>query len=199
MSESELASAIATLCSGATADTHAEPIRGFCLFALTLLRDHAIRAHRVVISVPEQKMAVLEKGDPIATYPVSTSKFGLGDYRGSWGTPLGKLEVASKIGDAAPLGAVFKDRRFTGEVIPIDAPGRDPIVTRILWLRGRELAKSERLRVASFTFTARRKSGTSDCPSAMAAFACARAMSFNFTTSSVSEPRSRSSIPRCTR
>jgi lipoprotein-anchoring transpeptidase ErfK/SrfK len=95
-------------------------------------------AHRVLISVPEQKMAVLEKGVPIATYPVSTSKFGLGDYRGSWGTPLGKLEVASKIGTAAPLGAVFKDRRLTGEIIRPDAPGRDPIVTRILWLRGTE-------------------------------------------------------------
>ena len=78
-------------------------------------------AHRVIISVPEQRMAVLEQGKPTATYPVSTSKFGLGDYRGSWGTPLGKLEVASKIGDGAPLGAVFKDRRFTGEVIPVDA------------------------------------------------------------------------------
>jgi lipoprotein-anchoring transpeptidase ErfK/SrfK len=95
-------------------------------------------AHRVIISVPEQKMALLEKGEPIATYPVSTSKFGIGDYRGSWGTPLGNLEVASKIGDSAPLGAVFKDRRFTGEIIGPDAPGRDPIVTRILWLRGRE-------------------------------------------------------------
>jgi lipoprotein-anchoring transpeptidase ErfK/SrfK len=95
-------------------------------------------AHRVIISVPEQKTALLEKGEPIATYPVSTSKFGIGDYRGSWGTPLGKLEVASKIGDSAPLGAVFKDRRFTGEIIRPDAPGRDPIVTRILWLRGRE-------------------------------------------------------------
>jgi hypothetical protein len=83
-------------------------------------------------------MAVLEKGVPIATYPVSTSKFGVGDCRGRCGTPLGKLEVASKIGNAAPLGAVFKDRRFTGEVIPVDAPGRDPIVTRILWLRGTE-------------------------------------------------------------
>jgi lipoprotein-anchoring transpeptidase ErfK/SrfK len=95
-------------------------------------------SHRVVISVPEQKMAVLDKGVPVATYPVSTSKFGIGDNRGSWGTPLGKLEVAAKIGDAAPPGAVFKDRRFTGEVIPPDAPGRDPIVTRILWLRGME-------------------------------------------------------------
>ncbi len=95
-------------------------------------------AHRVVISIPEQKMAVLDKGVPLATYPVSTSKFGLGDAAGRWGTPLGKMEVATKIGDAAPIGAVFKDRRLTGEVIPVDAPGRDPIVTRILWLRGTE-------------------------------------------------------------
>jgi lipoprotein-anchoring transpeptidase ErfK/SrfK len=95
-------------------------------------------AHRVVVSIPEQKMALLEKGEPIATYPVSTSKFGIADFRGSWGTPLGKLEVARKFGDGAPVGAVFKDRRFTGEIIPINAPGRDPIVTRILWLRGIE-------------------------------------------------------------
>ena len=33
---------------------------------------------------------------------------------------------------------VFKDRRPTGEILVPDAPGRDPIVTRILWLRGRE-------------------------------------------------------------
>ncbi len=94
--------------------------------------------HRIVISIPEQKMAVLDKGIPVATYPVSTSKFGVGDNRGSWGTPLGKLEVASKIGTGYPLGTVFKDRRPTGEIIQPDAPGRDPIVTRILWLRGLE-------------------------------------------------------------
>jgi lipoprotein-anchoring transpeptidase ErfK/SrfK len=105
------------------------------LFASCVAPD---TAHRVVISVPEQKMAVLEKGVPIATYPVSTSKVGVSDYRGSWGTPLGKLEVASKIGTGYPPGAVFKDRRSTGEIIQPDAPGRDPIVTRILWLRGTE-------------------------------------------------------------
>jgi L,D-transpeptidase catalytic domain len=94
--------------------------------------------HKLVISVPEQRMAVLDKGKPVAIYPVSTSKFGISDLPGTWGTPLGKLEVATKIGDGAPIGAVFKDRHFTGEVIPIDAPGRDPIVTRVLWLRGLE-------------------------------------------------------------
>ncbi len=94
--------------------------------------------HRLVVSVPEQRMALLEDGAPVATFPVSTSKFALGDWPGSRGTPLGELEIAKKIGGAAPLGAVFKDRQRTGEIIVPDAPGRDPIVTRILWLRGRE-------------------------------------------------------------
>jgi hypothetical protein len=94
--------------------------------------------HRIVVSVPEQRLALLEDGAPIATYPVSTSKFGLGDLPGTNATPLGKLEVVRKIGDGAPSGAVFKDRRWTGEIVPPDAPGRDPIVTRILWLKGEE-------------------------------------------------------------
>lgn len=94
--------------------------------------------HRIVISTREQKLALLDQGKLMAIYPVSTSKFGLGDFLRSNRTPLGELEVADKVGDGAPSGAVFKDRRRTGEVIAIDAPGRDPIVTRILWLRGRE-------------------------------------------------------------
>jgi lipoprotein-anchoring transpeptidase ErfK/SrfK len=48
------------------------------------------------------------------------------------------LEIAAKIGANAPMGAVFKNRRMTGEVLSPDARGRDPIVTRILWLRGLE-------------------------------------------------------------
>ena len=96
------------------------------------------RTHRIVISAQDQKMALLEKDRLVAVYPISTSKYGLGDQRGTWRTPLGQLEIAQKIGDGAPAGTVFKDRRKTGEVVGIDAPGRDPIVTRILWLRGRE-------------------------------------------------------------
>ena len=96
------------------------------------------RQHQIVISTREQKLVVLEQGKLVATYPVSTSKFCLGDRPGSYGTPLGKLEIAAKIGDGAPLGAVFKDRHRTGEIVAIDSPGRDPIVTRIIWLRGRE-------------------------------------------------------------
>jgi lipoprotein-anchoring transpeptidase ErfK/SrfK len=94
--------------------------------------------HQIVVSTREQKLALIDRGNVLATYPVSTSKFGLGDWRGSRFTPLGKLEIAQKIGDTAPPGAVFKDRRRTGEVVAPDSPGRDPIVTRILWLRGLE-------------------------------------------------------------
>jgi hypothetical protein len=94
--------------------------------------------HHIVISARDQKLALLEKDKLIAMYPVSTSKFCLSDRPGSYGTPLGELEVAQKIGDGAAAGAVFKDRRRTGEVIAVNAPGRDPIVTRIIWLRGRE-------------------------------------------------------------
>ncbi len=96
------------------------------------------RHHQIIISIPEQRMALLNDGQPIATYPVSTSKFGLGDIPGRSETPLGNLEIARKIGDNAPSGAVFKSRRLTGELVPPDAPGRDPIVSRILWLRGLE-------------------------------------------------------------
>jgi lipoprotein-anchoring transpeptidase ErfK/SrfK len=94
--------------------------------------------HHIVISTRDQKLAVLDRGTLLATYPISTSKFGLGDSWRSSRTPLGQLEVAKKIGDNAPLGAVFKDRVRTGEIVTPNSPGRDPIVTRILWLRGRE-------------------------------------------------------------
>jgi hypothetical protein len=92
----------------------------------------------VIISVRDQKLMVVENNQRVAIYPVSTSKFGLGDRWGSMATPLGWLQVAEKIGDHAPTGAVFHKRRFTGEILRPNAPGRDPIVTRIIWLRGLE-------------------------------------------------------------
>ena len=96
------------------------------------------RQHHVIVSVPEQRLALLDRNNLVATYPVSTSKFCIGDWPGSCGTPLGELEIADKIGGGSPIGTVFKDRRRTGEILAPDTPGRDPIVTRILWLRGRE-------------------------------------------------------------
>jgi lipoprotein-anchoring transpeptidase ErfK/SrfK len=116
-------------------------IRHLLLVAVSLaLGSCATRdnVHTVKVSVADEKMIVYRHGIPIATYPVSTSKFGLGDRPGSRATPLGKLEIAKKIGDGQPAGMKFKSRRPTGEIVAANAPGRDPIVSRILWLRGLE-------------------------------------------------------------
>jgi lipoprotein-anchoring transpeptidase ErfK/SrfK len=124
---------------GTRSKTDGSAIRPYLLLALFLASCAAPDTqHHIVISTRDQKLAVLDRGNLLATYPVSTSKFGLGDYLRSSRTPLGQFEVAKKIGDNAPLGAVFKDRVRTGEVVAPNSPGRDPIVTRILWLRGRE-------------------------------------------------------------
>jgi hypothetical protein len=81
---------------------------------------------------------LLQNGGKVAEYPVSTSMFGLGDAWGRMTTPLGYLAVEKKIGDNVPVGAVFHNRRLTGEVLQPNAPGRDPVTTRIIWLRGLE-------------------------------------------------------------
>jgi L,D-transpeptidase catalytic domain len=101
---------------------------------------------RVIISVRDQKLMLMENGAVTATYPVSTSKYGLGDTWGSLATPLGLLQVAQKIGDSAPIGAVFHNRRWTGEILRPNTPGRDPVMTRIIWLRGLQIANAHAFR-----------------------------------------------------
>jgi lipoprotein-anchoring transpeptidase ErfK/SrfK len=95
-------------------------------------------AVELVVSVADQKMAVVVNGKVFRDYRISTSRYGEGDSWGSWRTPTGILQIAGKIGSAAPAGAVFWRRQVTGEVLPANAPGRDPIVSRIIWLRGLE-------------------------------------------------------------
>jgi lipoprotein-anchoring transpeptidase ErfK/SrfK len=124
---------------GTCAKTYGSAIRLSLFLALFLASCAAPDTqHHIVISTRDQQLALLERGTLLATYPVSTSKFGLGDRPGSKSTPLGQLQIAEKIGENAPPGTVFKDRRRTGEVVLANSPGRDPIVTRILWLRGLE-------------------------------------------------------------
>jgi len=124
---------------GTRAKTDGSTIRPYLLLALFLASCAAPDTqHHIVISTRDQKLALLDRGTLLATYPVSTSKFGIGDRPGSRFTPLGQLQIAEKIGDNEPPGAVFKDRRRTGEIVLANSPGRDPIVTRILWLRGLE-------------------------------------------------------------
>ena len=100
------------------------------------------RGDKIVVSVDEQELLLMDKGKVVKAYPVSTSKFGLGSKSRSNRTPVGKMYVHQKIGGGATPGTVFKSRRPTGEVVKPDSPGRDPIVTRILWLEGKERSNS---------------------------------------------------------
>jgi lipoprotein-anchoring transpeptidase ErfK/SrfK len=92
----------------------------------------------MVVSVPDQVLALVDRGKVIARYSISTSKFGTGDSAASYRTPLGTLFVSAKIGDRLPSGTVIKNRIPTGEIVGVDAPGRDAIVSRVIWLRGME-------------------------------------------------------------
>lgn len=97
----------------------------------------------VVVSIPEQRLYLFnENGAKVNCYRVSTSRFGLGDIRNSYATPTGQLEIAGKVGDGAVPGTVFKHCHPTGEVCPVNAANRDPIVTRVLPLRGLERQNS---------------------------------------------------------
>ena len=92
----------------------------------------------LIVSIQEQKMLFVEDGVEVNRYRISSAKNGIGDTPDSYQTPAGLMEVTEKFGGGLPLGSVLKDRQPTGEIIPIDTPGRDPIVSRILWLRGLE-------------------------------------------------------------
>jgi lipoprotein-anchoring transpeptidase ErfK/SrfK len=100
--------------------------------------DASTASTEVIVSVPDQVLALVDRGHLIARYPVSTSKFGIGDSAGSYRTPLGTLFVSAKFGDKLSPGAVIKNRNPTGEVVAVNAPGRDAIVARVIWLRGME-------------------------------------------------------------
>jgi L,D-transpeptidase-like protein len=100
-------------------------------------------SHRLIISIRDQKLMLLENGARVAIYPVSTSKYGVGDLRGRMTTPLGYLVVAKKIGGNAPAGAVFHNRQWTGEILQPNTPGRDPVTTRIIWLSGLEAQNAQ--------------------------------------------------------
>jgi lipoprotein-anchoring transpeptidase ErfK/SrfK len=106
------------------------------LLALSSCGSSTDSRNKMIVSVRDQKMLLMRDGKPIKSYQVSTSKFGVGDTPSSNRTPLGRMKVAKKIGAGQPAGAVFKSRRPTGEVIKPNAPGRDPIISRILWLTG---------------------------------------------------------------
>jgi L,D-transpeptidase YbiS len=103
------------------------------------------------VSLAAQTLTLARGGAAVKTYRVSTSKHGAGEVHGSFKTPRGRHIVRAKIGAGAPLNAVFRGRRATGEVYSPELaraqPGRDWILTRILWLSGTEIGRNRLGRV----------------------------------------------------
>ena len=92
----------------------------------------------VAITLCDQKLTLFRNGRKVKDYPISSSKFGIGATNGSRRTPLGIHAVSDKKGEGQPKGMVFKGCSPTGEVVGVDAAGRDPIVTRVIQLAGLE-------------------------------------------------------------
>jgi lipoprotein-anchoring transpeptidase ErfK/SrfK len=101
----------------------------------------SIPARFLSVDVAEQSLTVIENGAAVKTYPVSTSRYGVGNRENSLMTPPGVHRVAEKYGHNAPLGRVFRDRLDTGRTWTIGEPGAPDdnlILTRILRLEGLE-------------------------------------------------------------
>jgi lipoprotein-anchoring transpeptidase ErfK/SrfK len=94
------------------------------------------------VSTAEQRLVLRDGDRDVTAYSVSTSRFGVGERRGSLLTPRGGHVIRAKIGAGAPAGTVFVGRRPTGEIyseaLARAFPDRDWILTRILWLSGTE-------------------------------------------------------------
>lgn len=94
----------------------------------------------IFVNAADQELCLRLADGPLRRYPVSTAANGTGCVDGSYCTPTGKHRVRLKIGEGCPVGAVFRRRRPTGEVFSSELaasfPGRDWMLSRILWLDG---------------------------------------------------------------
>jgi len=100
----------------------------------------------VFVSLEAQRLDLLEGDAVIRSYPISSSRHGPGERTDSYQTPRGRHIIRAKIGAGEPERAVFRGRRATGEIYS-DAlaqthPGRDWVLTRILWLSGTEVGRN---------------------------------------------------------
>lgn len=98
---------------------------------------------RIQIRLDRQELDLYgDDGALIRRYSVSTARNGPGEQSGSNCTPRGRHVIRAIVGRGAPAGTAFKGRRPTGEVwspgLAAAHPGKDWILSRILWLSGLE-------------------------------------------------------------
>ncbi len=96
----------------------------------------------IFVSLPAQTLELFDGSSLLGRYAVSTARNGAGEQRGSFQTPRGRHLIRAKIGAGCPENSVFVGRRPTGELwtpqLAAQFPQRDWMLTRLLWLSGRE-------------------------------------------------------------
>ena len=92
---------------------------------------------KITISIRDQLLTLKRGKETLRSYPVSTSRFGVGTEEGSFKTPTGRFRVAKKIGRDAPTGTIFRSRVPLGPDDPLPATD-DLVMSRIIWLDGLE-------------------------------------------------------------
>jgi len=99
-------------------------------------------SYTILISISEQNLKLYQHNELVKSYSISTALNGVGSEKDSGKTPLGKHVVRAKIGAGLPINTVFVGRRATGEVFDVqlakEYPQRDWILSRVLWLSGKE-------------------------------------------------------------
>ena len=90
---------------------------------------------KIDVSIRDQRLTLTRDGEEVRSYPISSSRFGIGTEEGSMKTPLGNFRIVEKIGDGAAPGTIFKSRVPLGPDDPLPDT-EDFVTTRILWLDG---------------------------------------------------------------
>jgi len=100
----------------------------------------------IIVNIATQTLTLQEGNKILGQYLISTGANGVGEEKDSEKTPRGKHIIRAKIGYGAAVGTIFRGRRPTGEIyqsgMQTQYPNRDWILTRILWLSGKEPGKN---------------------------------------------------------
>ncbi len=114
-------------------------------YCIDFYPEHNIK-ELLFVAIKQQRIYLIRQGKMITSYPVSTSKYGLGEISNSKKTPLGLHKIQNKIGKGVPLRGIIKGGVFTGKKAelqhhPVSIDG-DFVTTRLLWIRGLEPSKN---------------------------------------------------------
>jgi hypothetical protein len=107
--------------------------------------EHNIK-ELLFVAIKQQRIYLIRHEKMITSYPISTSKFGLGEVVNSKKTPLGLHKIQNKIGKGVPLRGIIKGGVFTGKKAELQhhpiSMDNDFVTTRLLWIRGVEQGKN---------------------------------------------------------